>query len=191
MAFATIIISIIYVFLLKWITKPLLYISMVLILVGFILLGGFAWMHKDEYQPESENYKYSQYGAIAAWFVAFVYLICMCCCNKNISLGASIMECASEFVSQNIRIVVLPLIAYFLSMIFMVYWVFTAVYLFSVGKPTWEADSFIAKIDRKEEFEYMGWYFLFGLFWAIAFIICTQQFMIGALSCMWYYSGQG
>ena len=191
MSAATIVISIIYVFLLKWITKPLLYISMVLILLGFILLGGFAWLHKDEYEPGSENYKYSQYGAIAAWVVAFVYLVCMCCCYKNIALGASIMEAASEFVSQNLRIVVLPVIAYALSMIFMVYWVVTAIYLFSVGTPVWAADSFIADIERKKEFEYMGWYFLFGLFWGIAFLISTQQFMIGSLSCMWYFSGQG
>jgi hypothetical protein len=59
MSLMTIVISIIYVFLLKWITKPLLYISMVLILLGFLLLGGFAWMHKDEYKPESDNYMYS------------------------------------------------------------------------------------------------------------------------------------
>jgi len=83
------------------------------------------------------------------------------------------------------------LIAYVLSMIFMVYWVITAIYLFSVGKPKFNYESFIADIERTPEFEYLGWYFLFGLFWSIAFIICTQQFMIGALSCMWYYSGQG
>lgn len=46
---ATIVISIVYIGLLKWITKPLLYISMLAILVGFILLGGWCWMKKDEY----------------------------------------------------------------------------------------------------------------------------------------------
>ena len=35
------------------------------------------------------------------------------------------------------------------------------------------------------------WYFLFGLFWVIAFLICLQQFMIAAMTCMWYFSGQG
>uniref|UniRef100_A0A7S3CL18 Choline transporter-like protein n=1 Tax=Strombidium rassoulzadegani TaxID=1082188 RepID=A0A7S3CL18_9SPIT len=35
------------------------------------------------------------------------------------------------------------------------------------------------------------WYFLFCLCWVIAFLICLQQFMIGAMACMWYFSGQG
>ena len=37
----------------------------------------------------------------------------------------------------------------------------------------------------------MFWFYLFGLLWIIAFIICVQQFMIACLACMWYYSGQG
>lgn len=44
MAGATIIISLVYIVLLRWITKPLLYISMLLILIMFILLGGFAYL---------------------------------------------------------------------------------------------------------------------------------------------------
>jgi solute carrier family 44 (choline transporter-like protein), member 2/4/5 len=58
MCAATLLISIIYIFLLKWITKPLLYISMVLILVFFILLGGWSWMQREKYDPilEEKNY---------------------------------------------------------------------------------------------------------------------------------------
>jgi hypothetical protein len=51
MAVATIFISIFYIFLLKWITKPLLYVSMLIILVAFVLLGGWLWMKKAEYDP--------------------------------------------------------------------------------------------------------------------------------------------
>lgn len=55
----TIVISIIYVFLLKWITKPLLYVSMFVIFVAFVLLGGYCYLHMEEYagDPESEDYK--------------------------------------------------------------------------------------------------------------------------------------
>jgi MFS superfamily sulfate permease-like transporter len=51
MAVATIFISIFYIFLLKWLTKPLLYVSMLIILVAFVLLGGWLWLKKDEYDP--------------------------------------------------------------------------------------------------------------------------------------------
>ena len=54
MAGATLVISALYIFLLKWITKPLLYISMVLIQVAFILLGLWCWMKMGDYDPELE-----------------------------------------------------------------------------------------------------------------------------------------
>jgi len=53
MAAMTFVVSAIYVFLLKWLTKPLLYISIVLILLGFGLLGVFLWQRKEEYVPKS------------------------------------------------------------------------------------------------------------------------------------------
>jgi len=99
MAGATIVISAIYIFLLKWITKPLLYVSIVLIAIGFLLLGAFGFLHKDEYDKESNNYKYAFYGGIGAWVVGAIYIVIICCCWTNISLGASIMEAASDFVS--------------------------------------------------------------------------------------------
>jgi len=101
MAGATFLISIIYIFLLKWITKPLLYISMVAILAAFLLLGMWAWIKKDDYDPklESENYNYAKAGAMVAWVFAGIYFFFICCCWNNISLGASIMEAASVFVS--------------------------------------------------------------------------------------------
>jgi len=137
MAGATIVISIFYIFLLKWITKPLLYTSMLLILIGFILLGGWSWMKKDEYDPDLQerNYNLAMGGAIGAWVVAGIYLCFIICCWKNISLGASIMEAASSFVSGNLRILWLPFGSYIVCVPYIVYWVVTAVFLYSIGEP--------------------------------------------------------
>jgi solute carrier family 44 protein 1 (choline transporter-like protein) len=135
MGAGTIFIAVVYIFLLKWITKPILYVSMFIILLMFILLGGWSWLKKDDYEPESDDYKYAQYGAYVSWGIAAIYLLFMCCCWKNISLGASIMEAASDFVSQNLRVVLLPVIGYCVCVPFIVYWIVTAVYLYSIGEP--------------------------------------------------------
>jgi len=52
MCLASVVISIIYIFLLKWITKPLLYCSMVIILAMFVLLGAWSFMKRDEFFVE-------------------------------------------------------------------------------------------------------------------------------------------
>lgn len=134
---ATIVISGFYIFLLKWITKPLLYISMLLILIGFILLGGWCWLKKDDYDKDlqANNYNLCFGGAIGAWVIGFIYFCCIVCCWKNISLGASIMEAASEFVTGNLRVLWLPILAYVLCVPYLCYWIVTAVFLYSIGEP--------------------------------------------------------
>lgn len=207
MCFGSIVIAIIYVWLLKIIVKPLLYISMVLILVGFILLGGFAWMKKAEYAEsrpdgwddredgsamvwkDEKNFKYANIGAIVAWCVAALYACFMCCCWKNISLGASIMEAASKFVGSNLRIVLLPILSYIVSFIFFLFWFVATVHLYSIGEAESEPDSPVANIVWDKQNWYIMWYMLFALFWVVAYIICLQQFMIAAMTCIWYFAG--
>lgn len=148
MCVGTIFISIFYIFLLRWITKPLLYTSMLLILIGFILLGGWCWLKKDDYDPEiqANNYNLAFGSAIGAWVVAFIYFCFVVCCWKNIALGASIMEAASDFVTSNLRVMFLPITAYLVCVPFIIYWVVTAVFLYSIGEPYFKPLSFFAEI---------------------------------------------
>lgn len=189
----TLLIAIIYIFLLKWFVKPLLYTSMLIILLGFILLGGFCYMElgKLDEKKDAENIKYLRIGAIVSWAIAAIYLCFICCCYKNIALGASIMEAASDFVGKNLRVLFLPVLSYIVSLIFMLFWVFTTAHLYSIGEPEYKEGYPFANIKWSKEVRYAMWYYFFGLFWCVAFIICLQQFMICVLTCMWYFFGQG
>lgn len=176
MMLVTLIIAIIYIFLLKWFVKPILYTSMVLILAFLVLLGGWCFMKRSQFDPVSEkkNYQYATIGAIVSWIIAFIYLCFICCCAKNIALGASIMQAASAFVGQNLRVLFLPVIAYVISFVFLMFWILTAVHIYSIGEPEFKSTSPIANIKWDKTTRYAMWFFLFGLFWVVAFIICLQ-----------------
>jgi hypothetical protein len=136
MSFVTILISLLYIWLLKWITKPLLYVSMLIILLCFLVMAAYGYMVAQEYEKDSDDWKMAMAGAIFCGIVAVLYAVCICCCWKNISLGASIMECASEFVASNSRIVLVPVIAYILVVPIFVMWTFVAVHIYSIGDVT-------------------------------------------------------
>lgn len=176
MAAGSLLISFIYIGLLKYLTKPLLYTSMLLILIGFALLGGWCWMKKGEFEkevpPKEEDSKYALYGAITSWVVGGIYLLFICCCWKNISLGASIMEAASAFVTSNVRVIFLPITAYIVCIPYMAYWMVTACYLYTCGTPEYKNLSFIPNIVWEQKTEIMWWYFVFALCWCVAFFIC-------------------
>lgn len=99
------------------------------------------------------------------------------------------METASDFVTGNIRVLLLPITSYLVCVPFILYWVVTAVYLYSMGIPEFKNESFFANIKWEDQTRYMMWFFLFGLLWCVAFIICLQQFMIAATVCQWYFTG--
>ena len=91
MCFVSLIITIIYVFLLRWIAKPLIYVSLFAIFILGVLGGYAIWIRKDDYLEGTDNYKYAQGGAIFIWTLAGLYTLFLCCQWNNIALGASIV----------------------------------------------------------------------------------------------------
>ena len=145
MSFVGLLITVIYIFLLKWITKPILYVSLVFILIFGLLAGYYAYLKVEEYK-DTENEKYAWAGAIFIWTVTALYLLFLCCNCNNIRLGASIMVAASDYIDDNKRIVLLPLISYLFCLPVFAWWTIATVYLYTVGTATFKENSFIADI---------------------------------------------
>ena len=147
-------------------------------------------MQKFDPELEEKNYTYAMVGTIVAWTLAFLYLCFICCCWKNISLGASIMECASEFVTDNLKVAFLPLLGYLACIPLFVFWVVAVTYIYTRGDVEKPGEgSYVALIEVDDNTKHVLWFMLFALFWGCAFFICLQQFMLAAMVCMWYYEG--
>jgi hypothetical protein len=54
MAFISLLITLFYLFLLRWITKPLLYISLFLILICGAVVSYLAWNNSKQYDPKTD-----------------------------------------------------------------------------------------------------------------------------------------
>jgi hypothetical protein len=187
MAAVTFVISMLYIYLLKWFAKPLLYISIVAILISGVVGGFYLFSLKNKYESTSNNYKYSMIGAIVTWSITALYLLCIMCQYKNIALGAGILAASSEYLSSNNRIVLLPVITYILTIPVAACWAVVSTYLMTIGTPEYKPDSFICTVKFDAHIGYVFWANLFGFFWIIAFVIAVQQFTIGATACMWYF----
>jgi hypothetical protein len=138
-----------YVFCLKWFVKPLLYLSMLMILLFFLLLGAWSWLKMKDFQsgdgisPSNidpavyykNNIMYCKAGAAIAWTIAFIYFCFIICCWKNIALGAAVMETSSAFVGQNLKVLVIPFFTYIFVFLFLTYWILAAVWLYCIGEP--------------------------------------------------------
>jgi hypothetical protein len=61
-----------------------------------------------------------------------------------ISLGASVMETASDYISDNRIISVFPFLAYLVCAPVMLWWTVTAIYIYGLGTPVFVEKSFLA-----------------------------------------------
>jgi hypothetical protein len=130
-------------------------------------------------------------GAVIIWILVVLYMIFLCCFWSAIRLGACIMEASSEFILENKKIVLLPVVMYILCLPVIGWWTTATIYIYSMGTAKYDEFNFVASIENTDQSDYMMLYMLFGLFWMIAFLIAVQIFTTSATTCLWYFTGHG
>lgn len=192
MGAVTLVVTLLYIFLLRCMTKPILYGS--LLLIFLFLLGVTGYMYKvwsEVEDKESDDYKVSLAAMAVFGILTVVFMVCICCMWKAISLGAAIMETASDFIGDNKRVLVLPFLAYIFSVPIILWWVSTSIFIYGLGEPKFMENSFISNVEMSEQSTYLFLIMMFGMFWIVAWLIAIQIFVVAAVVCMWYFGGHG
>lgn len=107
-----------------------------------------------------------------------------------IKIGIAVFETTSDYVTANMHILVVPIISYIVTLVWFLFWLWGAVYVFAAGYPEPRIEDnlpFVSIMRWDQTTEIAIWYDVFGLFWINAFVIGTAQFIIGASACMWYF----
>ena len=126
----------IYLVMLRWFAKPLIYLSMISI-VGLLIGGGFYVYFLGNTYNVGDNTRQAMHGmGILLWILAGLYLLILMCCWSRIRLGAAVIEAASDFVAHKPSVFFVPVIFFFIVGVWIVFWVVSAVFVYSVGDAT-------------------------------------------------------
>jgi len=109
--------------------------SIFLIQASLISGGYYTYIQRDEYLEGDEYRDWLLYGAYTIWGIGALFFLCICCCCKAIRLGISVYQTTAQFVASNLRIFALPMISYFVALIWLCIWLVSAVYVMSIGDP--------------------------------------------------------
>jgi len=71
--------TVLYVWVLKFIAKPLLYLSLVFLVLGLAGVGGYAWVDKDNFATGSQEMKIRLAISFITWIVSILLAIFICC----------------------------------------------------------------------------------------------------------------
>ena len=113
------------------------YILILLAVGGLVGLGAFLiTQNTGASSALINNEKLRMVVGILLIVLGALVLVLMCCLRNRISLASKIVEVAAVFVAKNCIVVFLPLLLFFITLLFIALWVVEALGYYSLGKPT-------------------------------------------------------
>ena len=135
-----------------------------------------------------ENRDWLEYATYTVGGIAALFFLCVCCCCRAIKLGIAVYKTTAQYIASNLRIFLLPALSYLIAFIWLLCWIVSALYVYSVGEPYPRPEyEFLTDIKWEDNTRYIMFYQVFMLFWINAFIMGTCQFIIAASACIWYF----
>lgn len=129
--------------------------------------------------------RYLSYALIAVFILSIVAFICY---FNRIRLAIAVIKTASLYVMEvPFSLMVPPFIAIFL-VIFWLLWIYSFIYVYSVGDIKGRSDSPFATITWDETTRRMLYFHLFMALWNNALILAICQFVLASSCCIWYFS---
>lgn len=129
--------------------------------------------------------------SIACFFLAAAILVFFCCFKSRIDLASKIIEVSAVFVAKNCYIVLIPLIMFIVTLLFLALWVLEALGYYSLGTPTKNKQSYpYQHFDMSKSIYALLALHIFYVLWVVFFLIHTSNFLINGTACSWYFKSE-
>lgn len=91
-------------------------------------------------------------------------------------------------MKQNFKIVLVPIVVSAVTVVYILWWTITQLYVMSIGEKTRRADLPIPKIVRTSQWKYYMYTHIFALFWMCALLLYISDFIVIMTTCLWYFN---
>ena len=184
------IISILFLVLLKFIGGLVLFIFFILIVVGLILLAVYFKLNSINYVEQGDLvYK----AAMEAFFwicivftiVFIIFLLVMC---NRIRLSIAMISITSQYIGNTLLIIFIPFLFFIIEILWIAYWVFLSVFIYSTGDFNENGSKVIASFKWNAGIRFSWWFHLFSLLYIASMISSFSQFIYSSTACIWYFT---
>ena len=187
--------TLIYIKFMDWCAYWLSWISVGLILLGLIATGLYAQLYrKDQIEKDASFADDSQatwlnFYAYMAYIAAGLYLLTICCSFNSLRVAIAVIETAADYFADTKRIIFVPLLYFFIGILFFAAWVAGMLCAASVGEITGvNVDSQSKDIEWDTFTTWCVWLMIFGFLWLVMFLIACNEFVVIVSAITWYYS---
>lgn len=138
----------VYLLLIRLCGACIAYITILLILAAFVLLGYFFQTRMDIYDAQGDTtyYKIMLAFTIIFYALAFIWLLFVLCSCNRIRLAIAITEVGAIFVWKVCSIIFVPFVFCLIVALYIAYWVALSVFLYSTGEISKSSSSFLSTV---------------------------------------------
>ena len=179
-----------FYFFLKYCAGVLVWVMIIGSILAFIFFGVFCWyQYKDLKEDEANKDSADRYKnlAIVSWVFSGVFILITLCICSQINLAIRMIKAAARFINSRKSVFLVPLIHTLLIAIFIIFWVISFLYVFSVGSIRHDKGDYFGDIVWDTKTEAFVWIMLFIGIWCFSFSLSSNIFVISALSASWYF----
>ena len=190
-----VLITFLYVYLMHHCSFWLSWISVGLIQLMLVGIGYFAWDHRRDEIAEDPNFANESYSTWLkwitwlSWIFAGIYYIVICCNFQSLRVAVAVIQTASSFVADSKRLLLVPLLYFFKTLVFGIIFIAGLICVASIGEI--EADNHATQTKHivwESSTEWMYWGMIFGFFWVTCFLMAVNEFVTIVAAITWYYS---
>lgn len=122
---------------------------------------------------------------------AVLFLCCVCCGFKSLKLAIDVIDASADFLAETKRILLVPVLYFFISVIAFMVWVYAFMNVASMNEI--KADQSIIPqmkdvVWKDRKIMAMAAYMIFGLFWIMAWLKYTCNFICMVAASTYYFN---
>mmetsp|Transcript_24349 Transcript_24349/g.54249 ORF Transcript_24349/g.54249 Transcript_24349/m.54249 type:complete len:627 (-) Transcript_24349:224-2104(-) len=198
-----ILLSFLYILILRWMAEPLIYATMILTIILFAVLGTFLWInagtlaaHAGDNVPEKlleHELIVTRVVAGICWLLSVVCVCLMCWFHSSIKTAAACVEVACEAIWDMPSMLWVPLGKALEWLVLVTVLLFGFMLLYTTGDVNCGAmGTPCSGVHRSFELSWpqVGYviYYMFMSFWILAFMQALYQFMLAYAVVEYYYT---
>lgn len=182
----SVVLTMVFMVILRCFARLLTWLTIIAFIVLLALIGYFFYYKYQNTADQSDALNY-RILSIIFWCADGIFLLAICCMYDDIQLALTIIEAAAVFIFKTIFVVLTPLWGIVFTVGFIVYWIPTAIFIYSIGTYSYNGSP-VPNVNWTTNTQNFWYFHLFALFWCLAFFLAWVQFVVAATATQWYFT---
>jgi hypothetical protein len=186
--------TLVFMVLLRLCAKVLVWLVFITFIVLLAVVGGFYYQQMQASKDPGDQLNYEILAGIF-WGLDGMFVLVILVLYDDINLALTIIAASAQFTFQTIQILFIPFFAAVLVVGFLIYWIATAMFIYSIGafspyfNPAYPTVAYpIPNVTLDTNTSNLLYYHIVALFWILCFILGWVQFIVAATAAQWYFT---